>query len=218
MKSKLLLIGFLLFFSLAGDGPPVDPLTQDEMKNAIQIADPNVRSTLVGPGKSVIYRVQGTDIYLEVYNESRSLKPLSMNFDKFHASRYLGKSSLASFASFRPLFTWTATQTCGVNVYLIGLPVAQLRNRANVTYFQATAAKAPAKFNWYDMSGTKTLAIGFSWTNLSQSSSPSVGVQFNTSGWVKAEGNLNGCLAGICLPQNYYVSRMDVNTSGTFCR
>lgn len=198
MKAKFFLISVLLIFSLAASAP-VNTLTPEEMESAIEIANSNDRPVAVDPGESVVYHVKDTDIYLEVYNDfSPSVKTLQLK-------------------SIFPLAEWDVTQTCGVNVSILGVHVATLKNRVNVHYYQ-DAAKAPAKFNWYDMDGTNTIAVGFSWTNLSQSSNPAKGVKFYTSGNVVAQGTLNRCIMGVCGPQGTYSSRLEVDTSGTRCR
>lgn len=198
MKPYLLLMGFLMFFSLAGDGPG-GTLTQEQKDQAIHIQDVNQRFVLLGPGESATYFVEDKDTYLEVENLSTPLP------------------KVAALMSFRPNQAWTVTQTCGINVYISGINVAVLRNRANVTYTPSTAS-APARFNWYDMNGTQTYVVGFSWANLHQSSSPATGVTFSSAGWVQAGGTLNKCILGACGPQEYYSSLMIVNTSGTFCQ
>lgn len=198
MKSKYLLISIVLIIFLTA-GAPIDGLTQSEMESAIVIDHINNRPVAVEPGESVVYHVKNTNIYLEVYNNSTP------------APKFLSPKSIA------PLAEWDVTQTCGVNVSILGLPVATLKNRVNIHYYQ-DAAKAPAKFNWYDMSGTETIAVGFSWTLLSQSSNPAKGVRFTSSGSVVAQGTLNRCLAGVCGPQGTYSSRLEVDTSGTRCQ
>lgn len=181
------------FASAQGGLPP--SLTSDEMKNAISIADPNTRPIVLSAGESILYHVDGTELYIKVTNRSvpKNQSPIL------------------------PAAIWTTTQVCGVNAYVNGLPVAVLVNRANITYYTSTA-KAPAKFNWYDLRGTKTNAVGFYWTGLSQTSYPGIGVKFNSSGWVQAQGTLNRCLAGACGPQGYLVSYLRVTTSGTRCQ
>lgn len=191
------LTALLTRFGLAsaqGGTPP--SLTSAEMEGAILIASPNIRPFVLEAGESVLYHVDGSELYIEVANLS-----IPQN-----------QSSILPLATI-----WTTTQVCGVNAYVNGLPVAVLVNRANITYYTSTA-KAPAKFNWYDLKGTKTNAVGFYWTGLSQTSSPGVGVKFNSSGWVQAQGTLNRCLAGVCGPQGYFVSYLRVTTSRTYCQ
>jgi len=201
MKVKFILISVLLIFSLAAS-PPLAPLSPQGTNNVIEISSVNERPVAVGPGERVTYHVRNTDIFLEVYNISTPV----------------GKAnSLNTLQQIVPLTEWDYTQVCGVNVTILGVQVATLKNRVNVHYYQ-DAAKSPAKFNWYDMSGTKTIAIGFSWTNLTQSSNPNKGVKFYSSGWVVAQGTLNRCVSGVCGPQATYSSRLEVDTSGTRCR
>jgi hypothetical protein len=201
MKAKFILISVLLVFSLAASPSP-DPFSPQVINDAIEVSSINERPIAVDPGESVIYHVRGTDIFVEVYNLSKTVNKVSL---------------LNTLDSIVPLTEWNYTQVCGVNVTILGVKVAQLRNRVNVHYYQDTA-KAPAKFNWYDMSGTQTYVVGFSWTLLTQNSNPSLGVRFNSSGWVVAQGTLNRCIAGICGPQGTYSSRLEVDTSGTRCR
>jgi hypothetical protein len=202
MKKYLLVVVLVLaalltqfgFASAQGGTPP--SLTSDEIKNAILIADPNIRPLVLDAGESALYHVDGTELYIKVANQS-----IPEN-----------QSSVLPTAAI-----WTTTQVCGVNAYVNGLLVAVLVNRANITYYTSTA-KTPAKFNWYDLRGTKTNAVGFYWTGLSQTSYPGIGVKFNSSGWVQAQGTLNRCLAGVCGPQGYFVSYLRVTTSGTRCQ
>lgn len=76
-----------------------------------------------------------------------------------------------------PLAEWDVTQTCGLDIYLLGAKIAQLQNRVNVHDYQ-DAARTSAKFNWDDMAGTKTFMLRVMWTGLNQTSSPKVGVKF----------------------------------------
>ena len=202
MKKNLLitvcvLTVLLTQFGLASaQGETPLSLTPAEMEDAIPITSPNIRPLVLETGERALYHVDGSELYIEVVNLSIPNNPPS-------------SPSLAA--------TWTTTQVCGVNAYVSGLLVAVLVNRANVTYYTSTA-KAPARWNWYDLKGTKTNAVGFSWVGLSQTSSPGVGVKFNSSGWVQAQGTLNRCLAGVCGPQGYFVSYLRVTTGGTYCQ
>lgn len=180
----------------AGDGPPqpVRELSEMDQAQAIIVADLNQRSRGVAPGQSVLYCTEDLETCVQVTAELE-----------------YGKAGLQRPAS----AIWSVTQVCGINVYVYGLHMATLKNRANVTYYQ-DAARSPARFNWRDMSGTKTHLLGNTWQNLSQYSSPALGTKFTSSGHVQASGNLNTCYAGICTSR-YFVSRLNVTTSKTYC-
>jgi hypothetical protein len=113
-------------FSSTSKDSSLKPLTQAEMRSAIAIPEPNARSIIVESGKQVIYHVSGTELYIKVSNNP-------------------APEDMVTAA------IWSATQVCGIHVYSAGLPVADLGNRANVSYY-TSIAKAPAMFNWYDMS------------------------------------------------------------------
>ena len=165
-------------------------LTEDEKKDAIEIKNINERPIKVEAGESVVYKVAGQDIYLKVFSTSEDTSV--------------------------PDAPITLTQTCGIDVSSGGIPVAKLRNRANITYINGVT-RAPAIFNWIDMQGTTTLVLGYTWIGLNQFTSPGLGTQFNNSGYSQASGTLQRCIAGWC--QNfYYVSRLHVTTSSTYCQ
>ena len=181
--------------------PPPNPggLTQDKVAHAIPLADPNDRTIPVGPGGSIVYFLEGLeDVYLEVIHE---VEP--------NRRRPCGLAAPLSGPA-------TYTQTCGVNVYAAGMLMARLRNRANVTYFLGITT-SPARFNWMDMYGTKTFSILASWRDLGQRSSPALGVRFEKSGYTQAWGNLYRSISGVGRT-DYFVSYLDVKTSGTSCR
>ena len=192
--SAIVALGLLVGLT-AFSPPPPDRLTPQEMARAIVINTANQRPVEVGIGEQVVYRIRGTDTYLKV-----------------SGGRETGRNGSASPI----LASATYTQVCGVNVYAAGLPVAELRNRANVTYFTGVTA-APARFNWMDMRGTRTLSILFTWNGLSQFAFPGLGTRFEDDGYVQASGNLSRCFAGVCRT-DYYVSRLVVKITGTFCK
>jgi hypothetical protein len=190
-------VGALLVWGvlLGNASPPADDLTPEEMAQAIVIDHPNDRRQEVEIGEDVTYRIRNTDTFLRVFGETAT-----------------GRAGMPAPVP----GSVTYTQVCGVNVYLAGLRVAELRNRANVTYFTGQT-RAPARFNWMDMKGTRTLSLLFTWSNLNQSSSPGLGVTFQTYGHTQASGNLTRCIQGLCRT-DYFVSRLVVKTSGTTCQ
>jgi hypothetical protein len=176
-------------------------LSNEQMKNAIVISDLNDRHVLVKDGQDIIYRIKDTDTYIQIENKSSKFLPES-GLSTLNA----GHASPASFQ------TW---QQCGVNVYVLGGWVAGLSNRAMV-YYRGDTAIAPAQFLAYDMSGTNTIPF-FTWNGLSQSSVPAKNITFN-SGYVQANGTLQGCIEGICRTYGVFTSYLMVNTSGTYCQ
>jgi hypothetical protein len=206
IRSHLALLAVLVSFqgappyvALVTPPPPgLLPLSQEEMATALPLRDINARDILVGPGAEVVYRLDGDEgIYIKVVHEV------------LKGSRPPGLAS--------PLIgSVTYTQVCGVNVYAAGMLLAHLRNRASVTYYLGITT-SPARFNWMDMSGTKTFSLLASWRDLGQRSSPSIGVRFNTSGYTQAWGNLYRSIGGVGRT-DYYISYLDVKTSGTYCR
>jgi len=163
------------------------------------LANPNDRTIPVGPGGSIVYALEGLkDVYLEVIHEVEPNRQRPRGL----AARLSGQA--------------TYTQSCGVNVYAAGMLMARLRNRANVTYFLGITT-SPAKFNWMDMSGTRTFSILASWRDLGQRSSPALGARFEKSGYTRAWGNLYRSINGVGRT-DYFVSYLDVKTSGTYCR
>src|SRR3990172_2606615 len=117
MKVKLILL-ILMVFSLAAS-TPISLLTSEEINSSIEIDNINDRPIPVEPGRSVVYHVRGTDIYLKVSNQA---SPTGKAFQ------------IDAFGLMSPLAEWDATQVCGVDVYVVGLHVARLRNRVNVHY------------------------------------------------------------------------------------
>ncbi|MEX2029676.1 MAG: hypothetical protein WD906_01715 [Anaerolineales bacterium] len=194
LAASFMITGGLLA-STVGFAPPSDGLTPQEMARAIVIDAPNRRTREVRDGENVVYRVRGTDTYLRIT-----------------ASRESGRAGHPAPV----LASVTYTQVCGINVYLSGLPIAQLRNRANVTYFTGQT-RAPARFNWADMRGTQTLSMAHTWSQLNQFTVPGLGVTFQSSGGSQASANLTQCVFGVC-KSTYFVSRLWVRTSGTSCQ
>ncbi len=204
-------IAFVLVFSITPrtteaqantDTPPppstskTAPLTEEELKNALVIDNINNRSALVPPGGSQLYRLQGTVIYIKVLAEE------------------LIDSSQDSEASTKGA---TYTQVCGIDVYKSGLLMAYLRNRANVYYYTGYTL-APARFNWMDMYGTRSVSIFATWKSLGQFSYPSIMQRFETYGYTQAWGNLEIKFYPWGGETYYFVSRLVVNTSGTYCQ
>lgn len=101
LLTMMMLLTQFGFASAQGKTPP-DSLTSDEMGNAILIVDPNIRPLVLAPGDSVLYRVDGTNLYIKAAN-------LSSPDDK---------------STILPLAIWSKTQVCGIHVYVNGLPVA----------------------------------------------------------------------------------------------
>jgi hypothetical protein len=175
---------------------PITPLPTGAFKDAILIDSINNRPVLVPPGGTQLYRLRGSDIYLEISGENLIQAPL--------------ESILAGGSV-------TYTQECGVNVIMYGLGFAKLRNRVNVTYFSGYTL-APARFNWMDMRGTKTTSIFAKWKGLGQFSYPALRKSFKVYGYTQAYGNLEINFYPFGALTNYYVSRLVVTRSGTYCQ
>ena len=211
LKARILIVLLTIFsiinpaFSVSakdGNNEKSDSsLSNEQMKNAIVISDLNERNVLVEDGQNIIYRIKDTDTYIQIENESSKFLPVS--------GVSIVSAGHMSPASFQ---TW---QQCGVNVYVLGGWVAGLSNRAMV-YYSGDTAKAPAQFLAYEMSGTDTIPF-FTWNGLSQSSVPAKNITFN-SGYVQANGTLQGCIEGICRTFGVFTSYLMVNTSGTYCQ
>ncbi len=176
--------------------PRTAPFSDQELKSALVIDHINDRPILVPPGGKQIYRVQGTDIYVEVSGMDLKNVPVK------------------SVTSIRPD---TYTQVCGVNIYRGGMLMAELRNRASVTYYTRYTL-APARFNWMDMRGTRTTSIFAQWTGLGQLAYPALMQRFENYGYTQAYGNLKICLYPFGCLTNYYSSRLIVNKYRTYCQ
>ena len=175
---------------------PITPLPTGALKGAILIDSINDRPVLVPPGGTQLYRLRGSDIYIEISGENLVQAPL--------------EATLAGGSV-------TYTQECGINVIMSGLGFAKLRNRANVTYFSGYTL-APARFNWMDMRGTRTTSIFAKWKGLGQFSYPALRQSFKTYGYTQAYGNLEICFYPFGCLTNYYVSRLVVTRKGTYCQ
>ena len=175
---------------------PITPLPTAARKDAILIDSINNRPVLVPPGGTQLYRLRGSDIYLEISGENLIQAPL--------------ESTLSGGSV-------TYTQECGINVIMYGLGFAKLRNRVNVTYFSGYTL-APARFNWMDMRGTKTTSIFAKWKGLGQFSYPALRQSFKIYGYTQAYGNLEISFYPFGSLTNYYVSRLVVTRSETYCQ
>ena len=144
----------------------------------------------------MLYRLRGSNIYLEISGENLIQSP---------------QVSTLSMSSA------TYTQECGINVILHGLMFAKLRNRANVTYYSGYTLP-PARFNWMDLRGTRTTSIFAKWKGLGQFSYPPLRQNFKNYGYTQAYGNLEICFYPFGCLTNYYVSRLVVTRSGTYCQ
>ena len=123
--------------------PKIAQLSGEAFKNAMVIDEIKYRPVLVPPGSKHLYRIRGTDIFVEISAEEL--------IEVTSESRTLASSA-------------TYTQVCGINIYSRGgyMLVAALRNRANVTYYTGYTL-APARFNWMDMYNTRSYSLFTKW-------------------------------------------------------
>lgn len=96
---------------------------------------------------------------------------------------YDSRSNLQSSSS--------ATITCGVNIgNRLGADVAVLQQNVNATFYGNYGA-TPLVFNWATRQGTRTIAFGFDWRNLSgPNTNPLLGLHATHSAFSTTSGEL----------------------------